>query len=176
MKNIEIKLRITESDAIRIREELIRECDEYYFDQQDDHYFDVPGGRLKFRISENETALIQYDRAEEWPKLSNYNLFRFDKDGMEEKVTDLLTILQKSLSTKVVVSKSREVFFVGRAKIHIDKVEGLPDQFLEIEIRDEEDNVPEKVLREELDEWVSKYNLERERAVNCSYSDLLLVE
>jgi len=171
MKNFEIKIRVEDVDLPRITK-VFSQLEIFATDHQIDHYFNVPEGRLKLRISEVENALVQYKRQEEWPKISKYHLCRFDVG--DSKLTDLLICLQNSLGTKVVVDKRREIYYDGLAKIHFDAVQGLEGFFVEIEIRDEKEEYSDEHLRQILDGWIVRFGLDESQAVDCSYSDLLM--
>ena len=175
MKNMEIKVPVPVKNLGHVRG-ILREH-HAYTERQSDYYFNVPEGRLKLRISQEETSLIFYERKETFPKISRYHLFRMTGERThldKEKAYDLLNVLEMSLGVKIKVIKNREVYFIDKTKIHIDEVMGLGDNFLEIEVRDDNDTRSEEDLRKEFDLWMDRLKLDESKAINCSYSDMLM--
>src|ERR1043166_5398724 len=86
-------------------------------DQQTDTYFNVPNGRLKLREGNIENNLIFYERPDQaGPKSSQFQLVKIeDARGLKET-------LIRSLGIKVVVKKSREIYYIDNVKFHIDEV------------------------------------------------------
>jgi predicted adenylyl cyclase CyaB len=128
-RNIEIKARAREFDALRERAAQLSSEAPLIFRQQDSFY-DVPRGRLKLRQFDDGTPseLIFYQRDDrDGPKVSYYT---------RSPVTNpeaMHSLLATALSTRGIVSKERHVFFVGRTRIHLDRVDGLGD-FIELEV------------------------------------------
>lgn len=181
MKNVEIKICISEAESKRIEQKLWDMIGHrlacHKKDYQIDYYFNVSQGRLKLRVSEHETSLVGYDRAEEWPKVCNYHLFRLQGESFPailENAEDLRQVLDDMLGIWAVVEKERDIFEIGQNKFHLDKVKGLDGHFFEIEVRDEDDEVPEDQLRVTLDNLIAEFGVTQQEAVNCSYSDLLI--
>lgn len=102
---------------------------------QDDTFFNCPNGRLKLRaFADGGGELIFYRRADATgPKESFYVLAPVaDCDAVREALT-----LAWGQAGRVV--KRRELWLVGRTRVHLDRVEGL-GAFLELEVvlRDDE--------------------------------------
>ena len=96
---------------------------------QDDTFFMCPNGRLKLRIfSEHDGQLIFYQRADSAaPKESNYVI---SPTGYP---CTLLQTLEQALGVSGRVRKHRTLFWAGRTRIHLDRVEGL-GSFIELEV------------------------------------------
>ena len=96
-------------------------------DRQVDTYFQVSSGRLKIREGRIENALISYRRS---------NTPRTRRSTVDMMLlprrNSVRTILATALPVQAVVEKRREIYFVGNAKIHLDKVRRL-GKFLEVE-------------------------------------------
>ena len=135
-------------------------------DHQVDTYFHVPSGRLKVREGKIENALIFYQRANSpRPRRSSIELMLLPpRNGLR-------AILSKAMSTRVVVDKKREIYFVGNVKIHLDRVPGL-GKFLEVEA------IPRTGLlnraRGQALRFQKIFGIPRSDIVSQSYSDLVL--
>ncbi|HOY52721.1 MAG TPA: class IV adenylate cyclase, partial [Prolixibacteraceae bacterium] len=117
--NIEIKARTGRGDAIRT---ILLEAGAEFrgTDHQKDTYFRVSSGRLKLREGNIENQLIHYRRADqEGPKQADVLLYPSSPGS------HLKEILTTALGILVVVDKTREIYFNGNVKFHIDEVEGL---------------------------------------------------
>ena len=89
----------------------------------------VSRGRLKVRaFSDGSGELISYDRADQQgPKESVYTRVAC------EDARALSQALGGVLSVRGIVAKEREVFLVGRTRVHLDQVENL-GCFVELEV------------------------------------------
>ena len=128
MKRVNFELKERLRDEARVRAALNQMRARYVgMDHQVDTYFHVPSGRLKVREGKIENALIFYQRANSpRPRRSSIELMLLPpRNGLR-------AILSKAMSTRVVVDKKREIYFVGNVKIHLDQVRGL-GKFLEVE-------------------------------------------
>ncbi|HEV7735996.1 MAG TPA: class IV adenylate cyclase, partial [Chlamydiales bacterium] len=117
--NVEIKARA--SHPGKIRDFLTKAKAEFRgVDEQTDTYFNVPTGRLKLREGNIETNLIFYERANHaGPKDSHFHLVKVaDPASLKEMLT-------QSLGIKTIVKKSREIYYIGNVKFHIDEVPSL---------------------------------------------------
>lgn len=136
-------------------------------DNQTDTYFKVPNGRLKLREGNIENCLIQYDRPDQsGPKISKYHLV-FIREG---NIKDALT---KALGVLAVVTKKRDIYYLGNIKLHFDEVVGL-GHFIEIEARDEKDEIELAVLQSQCDQIMEVFEIKTEDLISESYSDMLL--
>ena len=97
--------------------------------EQDDTFFACPAGRLKLReFPQARGELIFYQRADAGgPKLSSYVL------APTPAPAALREALGRAYGVIGRVRKRRRVYFVGRTRVHLDRVEGLGD-FVEIEV------------------------------------------
>jgi len=127
-RNVEIKARIADLAAIRARVALLSTQPSELVNQTDT-FFAVPKGRLKVRAFQDGSGeLISYERANNaGPKESVYTRVAC-RDAWS-----LAQALQRVLSVRGVVAKQREVFLVGRTRVHLDRVERL-GCFVELEV------------------------------------------
>ncbi len=137
-------------------------------DHQTDTYFNVSKGRLKLREGNIENALIYYERPdEEGAKPSKVLLYRFDPD---HSLKDLLTA---SLGIKVIVKKTRKIYFIGNVKFHFDSLPGA-GTFIEVEAigNPEEDDLAD--LEEQCRYFIGFLGIHSNEFISESYCDMLL--
>jgi adenylate cyclase, class 2 len=165
--NIEIKARL--ADPERIRQVLLSENADFKgTDHQTDTYFMVTSGRLKLREGNIENNLIHYQRENrEGPKRAEVTLFR------TEAGSPLKDLLVKALGVLMVVDKTREIYFIGNVKFHIDKVRDL-GSFVEIEAIDADGTIGKEKLYEQCNHYLQLFSIQPGDLVPVSYSDLLL--
>lgn len=127
-RNIEIKARIPELSAIRAKAATLASGSVETIDQTDT-FFVVPKGRLKVRaFSDGSGEVIAYDRPNgHGPKESIYQRVTC------ENAQALSQALGSVLAVRGIVTKHREVFHVGRTRVHLDQVNGL-GCFVELEV------------------------------------------
>ena len=137
-------------------------------DNQTDTYFNVPNGRLKLREGNIENNLIYYERTNKaGPKGSLFQLVKVeDAKGLKE-------VLVKSNGIKVVVKKSREIYYIDNVKFHLDEVQGL-GSFVEIEAGNMQADLSQNKLNEQCDFYLKEFNVQQEDLIEVSYSDMLL--
>jgi len=139
-------------------------------DHQVDTYFNVPNGRLKLREGNIENALIHYNRTNSASaKQSDVILYKHEPDA---SLKDALT---KALGIKVVVDKSRKIFFIDNVKFHFDIVKEL-GTFLEVEAIDKDGTIGIEKLREQCSHYAQLLGVQEEDYIAVSYSDLLLAK
>lgn len=164
--NIEIKARCSDPDRVRAVLQA-RGADFRGVDHQVDTYFNCPTGRLKLREGNIEYSLIHYHRPDQaGPKEAVVSLYRPPRDPA------LKAALVAALGVKVVVTKAREIYFIGNVKFHIDDVEGL-GSFVEIEVIDEHGDIGKAKLRAQCDEYIAALDIKPEDLLTHSYSDML---
>jgi predicted adenylyl cyclase CyaB len=165
--NIEIKARTGQQVFIR---EYLRKAGADFTgtDVQTDTYFVVPNGRLKLRQGKIENNLIWHERADqEGPRQSNFSLMSVqDGEGLK-------AMLEKALGIKVTVTKTREIYYIGNIKFHIDTLEGL-GHFVEIEAGNKLADVPVEKLQEQCQFYMQEFGIRKEDLLANSYSDMLL--
>lgn len=165
--NIEIKYRCPDLAGVREAALKIGAVPTAKLDQADT-FFRCATGRLKLReFGDGRAAdLIAYDRADAGEtRASSYTIFRTDD------AATLIEALSRSLGTRGVVRKQRELLLFRNVRIHLDRVEGLGD-FCELEsvIGDEAD---EATAKRNLDELIDRAGLTRLEVVPVAYADLL---
>jgi adenylate cyclase class IV len=133
---------------------------------QDDTFFPCRSGRLKLRMfSPSEGELIFYQRADaSGPKESFYL----------RSPTTAPTALRESLCAAYGESgrirKHREVYLVGRTRVHLDIVEGL-GHFLELEVV-LGDGEPIEAGVQEAHRLMSAFGIDPSQLVAGAYVDL----
>jgi adenylate cyclase, class 2 len=166
--NVEIKAKC--KDASSIRHFLISSNADFIGkDEQTDTYFNVLNGRLKLREGNIENNLIYYERNNQTgPKDSHFQLSEIiNADSLKE-------MLPKSIGIKIVVSKSREIYFIKNVKFHLDEVEGL-GSFVEIEAGNKTSlDLSREQLLEQCNFYIKEFKINQEDLIDVSYSDLLL--
>ena len=164
--NVEIKARCDNADPVR---KLLTERGADYegTDHQVDTYFNCPTGRLKLREGQIEYVLIYYDRPDSpGPKKSVVTVCQVPRDPA------LKAALTAALGIRAVVEKTREIYYVGNVKFHIDTVAGL-GCFVEIEAIDADGTIGAERLRAQCELYVKLLGIRRGDLQSCSYSDML---
>jgi predicted adenylyl cyclase CyaB len=127
-RNIEIKARVGDLAALRARVALLPIRGTETLDQTDT-FFEVARGRLKLReLADGTGELIFYERPDE----PDAKLCRYERLPCSDP-SAARRMLASALGVRGTVRKHREVFLVGRTRIHLDAVEGL-GSFLELEV------------------------------------------
>lgn len=127
-RNVEIKARIDNIENLECKIEGIADGKPAEI-IQDDTFFRCANGRLKLRTFSNGSGeLIFYKRADEsGPKECFYLISKTPEPETLRKTLDL------AYGAAGRVQKRRMLYFIGRTRIHLDRVEGLGD-FLELEV------------------------------------------
>ena len=137
-------------------------------DKQTDTYFNVIEGRLKLREGNIENNLIFYNRNDQaGPKSSHFHLVKI------EDATGLKEVLERSCGVKMIVSKTREIYYIDNVKFHIDDVPGL-GSFIEIEAGNILANKTEAELLEQCNFYLKEFGTKEEELIPESYSDMLM--
>jgi len=128
VRNVEIKAAVSDLEAVRAKAAALAGDAPQLLNQRDT-FFVVPNGRLKVRAFQDGSGeLIAYDRADDdGPRLSTYSRIEC------RDAAALADALARALPVRGVVSKRRELFLVGRTRIHLDRVDGL-GSFVELEV------------------------------------------
>jgi adenylate cyclase class IV len=127
-RNVEIKARAADPAALRARVAALATAPPVWIGQTDT-FFTVARGRLKLRRFDDGTGrLIFYERDDTTgPKTSFYSMSTCpDAREME-------AVLTRALGVRGIVEKRRELFMIGRTRVHLDDVRGL-GHFLELEV------------------------------------------
>lgn len=167
LRNYEFKARAEDIDKL---EQKLLDLNPFFRgeDHQTDTYFNVPSGRLKLREGNIENALILYDRPDVADsKQADIVLYRHSPDK------SLKEILTKAFGVKVVVDKTRKIYFIDNVKFHFDKVDKL-GKFIEVEAIDEAGEISAGELKGQCDRYFSYFGLTIADYVSKSYSDLIL--
>ena len=137
-------------------------------DKQADTYFNVAKGRLKLREGNIENSLIYYERQNVADaKQSDILLY---KHQPEKSLKDILIKLH---GIKVVVNKTRKIYFIENVKFHFDTIEGL-GTFVEVEAIDDSGNIGIEKLKEQCQKYSDFLGIKSLDYIPLSYSDLIL--
>nr|MCS5612564.1 class IV adenylate cyclase [Candidatus Poribacteria bacterium] len=134
---------------------------------QIDTYFNVPEGRLKLREEGLDFAsLIYYHRCDTAESCySDYHICQIhDLDSFK-------LILSNALGKKVTVEKTRDLWWFGNTRVHLDHVSGLGD-FIELETVLQNQTKTSAWL--EHNHVKDTLKIVEETLVPVSYSDLLV--
>jgi len=127
-RNVEIKAKVHDFEALRHRVEALSDTPEEVLDQLDTFYI-TPRGRLKLRVlAPNRCELIQYARPDDpSARVSTYEIVR------SEDPSAFSRILESALPIRGVISKRRYLYLIGQTRVHLDEVEDL-GSFVELEV------------------------------------------
>lgn len=167
-KNVEIKARVPGNAFAKLKERVSGLADgESVVLNQVDSFFASKKGRLKIReFSDGKAELLYYERQDLLgPKTSLYTRIELDS------ATELKAVLTASNGLLGVVVKQRELFFIGRTRIHLDEVEML-GTFLELEVvlNESETSATGMVIADDL---MAHFEIQPEQLISNSYFDLL---
>ncbi len=136
-------------------------------DHQIDTYFNVSNGRLKLREGNIENALIHYERENAAEaKQSTVLLYQHKPDNT------LKQILIKTLGIKIIVDKTRRIYFIENVKFHFDTVIGL-GTFIEVEAIDATGEIGLEKLKEQCSFYAELFDVQPCSYISYSYSDML---
>jgi predicted adenylyl cyclase CyaB len=164
-RNVEIKARVADLDAIEARARAIATAGPEDI-VQDDTFFACAQGRLKLRqFGDGRGELIHYRRADDdGPKVSDYILVpSADPEALREA-------LSRAIGVGGRVRKQRRLYLLDRTRIHLDRVEGL-GTFVELEVvLDEGESVAagEAVARDVM----QRLRIRPEQLVRGAYVDM----
>jgi predicted adenylyl cyclase CyaB len=127
-RNVEIKARVADPSALRARVAALGTEPPVIIGQHDT-FFSTTHGRLKLRrFADGTGRLIFYERDDIiGPKTSTYSMATCPDARAFEAV------LTRALGVRGVVEKRRELFMIGRTRVHLDDVRDL-GHFLELEV------------------------------------------
>ena len=139
-------------------------------DHQIDTYFNTSKGRLKLREGNIENSLINYDRENNSDsKLSNIILYQHEPNSA------LKNILTHQLGVKIIVDKTRKIYFIDNVKFHFDVIEGL-GTFIEVEAIDNKNEFTVEQLKIQCDKYFNYFELDKNQLIDKSYSDLVALK
>ena len=165
-RNIEIKARIDNAELCFTKVKALADSGPRRI-CQDDTFFNCPNGRLKLRaFSSSEAELIFYHRPDcPGPKESVYSIVSVENPDL---LREVLTAAWGQIGR---VRKIRNLFLLGRTRIHLDCVEGLGD-FLELEVVLSEAEPTEEGIKVATD-LLNRLVIPKENLVEGAYLDLL---
>ena len=137
-------------------------------DNQSDTYFNVSKGRLKLREGNIENSLIYYERQNvAGAKQSDVILYKHSPD------LSLKAILIEVHGIKVVVKKTRRIYFIGNVKFHFDAINEL-GTFIEVEAIDNTGDKGIEMLQEQCKKYGDLFEIKDSDYISISYSDMIL--
>ena len=167
MRNIEIKVRITDPDRLAaiLRDDL-RARDAGVLEQRD-VFLPSRSGRLKLRFQNDQRPqLIFYRRADEASlRVSNYEIIPIE-DGEA-----FLDVADQAWGLGAQVHKTRRLFWLDNIRVHLDQVDGL-GCFIEIEAMVDETH-DEPACLEAAQRLLSALGLDPSEAESRAYVNLL---
>jgi predicted adenylyl cyclase CyaB len=165
-RNIEIKARIESVEALAPKVAAVATAGPVEI-TQDDTFFHCESGRLKLRsLSASEGELIFYRRSNQHgPKESFY--IRTPTPDPE----NLREALSRAYGKVGRVVKRRTLYFVGRTRVHLDRVDGL-GQFVELEVVLEENEASDVGICE-AHSVMARLGIESSQLIDTAYVDLL---
>lgn len=165
-RNIEIKARVGSLETLRRIVAPLATSGPTTLDQ-DDTFFRCSNGRLKLRaFSATVGELIYYRRAEEaGPKISFYVR---SPTSAPDTLRESLTLAYGQSGR---VRKRRELYLIGRTRVHLDRVEGL-GEYLELEVVLRDDERPEAGIAE-ADRLIGILGVDRGHLLTGSYVDMM---
>jgi adenylate cyclase, class 2 len=138
-------------------------------DRQTDTYFGVPKGRLKVREGAIENALIAYDRPLEAGVRGCSLVLAILTPG---EAAGMRSVLEAALPVAARVVKTREIYFAGNVKLHLDSVEGL-GSFVEIEAQCGAAPPDRPALQAQAEEWSVILGIAPADTIAASYAEML---
>lgn len=165
-RNVEIKARV---DAIEKLEPAVAELSDTKATLifQDDTFFHCATGRLKLRrFSEGHGELIFYQRDDQLEPTESFYVRSPTNDP-----SSLQESLRLAYGEAGKVVKERHLYFIGKTRIHVDRVEGLGD-FVELEVVLEEDDTVENGI-EEARRIMEQLGIEQVQLIEEAYVDLI---
>jgi predicted adenylyl cyclase CyaB len=166
-RNIEIKARIENVEAMAARVAELADGGPTEI-LQDDTFFNCEGGRLKLRaLSPTEGQLIFYQRANQsGPKESSYIV---SPTASPDSLREALSLAYGQAGR---VRKHRTLYFIGRTRVHIDRVENL-GHFLELEVVLSEGELSKSGIKEAYS-LMTSLGISSEQLVDGAYVDLIV--
>ena len=165
LKNIEIKAYIKDYNKLLKKVENL--CKKPLdIQNQTDTFFNTPTGRLKLRETDNDSALIYYNRADSLePSQSDIAI------SFTDNPETLKTLLSKSNGIRGIVLKKRSLYKYGQTRIHIDDVSGL-GKFIELEVV-LEDNQSVNDGKNIANDSMEKLDIQKSDLIDVAYIDLI---
>ena len=165
-RNIEIKARIASVEAMAGRVAALADRGPIEI-PQDDTFFTCAHGRLKLRaFCATDGQLIFYRRSDQrGPKES---FFVISPTASPDSLREALSLAYGRVGR---VRKHRTLYLVGRARVHLDRVEDLGD-FLELEVVLSEGEGPDAGV-DEAHRLMAALGIAPDQLVEGAYVDLL---
>lgn len=161
--NVEVKIRLADLHAVAAAVRGLGADDRGVLKQVDTYFRAPRGARLKLREQEPGGAqLIAYERPDtDGLRTCHYRIFKVaDPMGLKDTLALGLGVLRR-------VVKARQLFMLGRTRVHLDQVEGLGD-YLELEVVMREGEPP-AAGEKEADDILRKLGLDNAPQIAGSY-------
>lgn len=168
-RNVETKARVRDPVGLSRRVAALADSGPQHLRQRDT-FFECDSRRLKLReYGEGAAELIVYSRSDaEGPALSDYAKCSCpDADGLR-------LVLAQAYGVRGEVRKTREVYWIGRTRVHLDDVEGL-GHYMELEVTLEDDEEVE-TGETEAESLMTRLEIPDADRIAVAYLDLLLAQ
>jgi predicted adenylyl cyclase CyaB len=171
MKTLLVELKAKMNDLEKIKERLSQLGTQHVGKfHQIDTYFRVSQGRLKIRETEGQDSadIVFYERPNTSKIKKSQVLLLQAQPPREAK-----ELLSKFFAKGVVVDKIREIYVLGKTRIHLDQVTQL-GAFIEFELPTTNEKNEIEKSRSLLAELCAKLDVKKEDLEALSYSDFCL--
>lgn len=164
--NVEIKARVHDVEALRLKLQALSDTPVQIINQQDTFYI-TRQGRLKLRVlAPDRCELIHYTRSDDaGAKESNYDIVRSNAP------VAFARIMESALPIRGLVTKQRHLYQIGATRVHLDEVDGL-GTFLELEVMLSEGQTAEYGTNI-ANGLMTQLGIEAADLICCAYIDLL---
>lgn len=167
-KIVELKTRV--GGLATVRDKLVQ-CGAVRLEtlRQIDTYYEVPKGRLKFREIQGEAdgKLVYYER-ENVAEIRESFVFivaTYQPQAFKQ-------VLERILTIKAVVAKTREVYILEGVRVHLDEVDTL-GSFVEFELATSMDSKQQGRDLRKLEELGGRLGVNLQNLEHLSYGDLV---
>lgn len=165
-RNVEIKARVDAIEDLELSVAAISDTEAVEI-FQDDTFFNCHRGRLKLRIfTQQRGELIFYRRDDQSAPTESFYLRSATEDP-----ASLLEILRFAYGETGKVVKERHLYFIGRTRIHVDRVKGL-GCFVELEVVLEDDETAEVGIKE-ANRIMRQLGIDQSQLIEGAYVDLM---
>jgi predicted adenylyl cyclase CyaB len=135
-------------------------------DYQQDYYFKVSNGKLKYRKGTLGTLITHYERFS-IVDIEKTKVYRYDVNPTEEEVQKLYN----SFDIVGEIHKSRSLYQINNLTIHLDKLEN-GEEYIEVEAKDFEELYTELELQNQCQQIFEKIGISQNELLTTGYIKL----
>ena len=135
-------------------------------DYQQDYYFRVSNGKLKYRKGTLGTLITHYERFS-IDKIEKTTVYRYDVNPSEEEVQKLYDRFDLIGE----LHKIRSLYQMNNLTIHLDKLEN-GEEFIEVEAKDFEDLYSELELQNQCQQIFENIGISKDELLTTGYIQL----